>query len=713
MLSILYKCNGDLQRPGGATDESAEGAKTGMASLLRRAMQQAKAEAAAGTGLASHDSMSMQSADSQKAAGPGEKTVLAAMLRQAAQEIQDEEGPSAAKHEQEGSTTVARTLSSQSDSAEAVNSHDFAQNSQMSAAIDQGQMQLSGLVRQKSGSSSDSESGGPQKTQSLGQRLGSMLKNALSPSRQSSYVPLNADSPPEAEQAEQEVPGSSRRALPQDASLVQRMGSVLKGALSLPRQSSYSSLSCDEDFEPFEALEDMDRRRLWQDRKSFSRRPSGLLDTDKFEHVLSRELSLRERYGTPSLSRNSSYSSPPGNSHAELGGDHEPAVPLSPGKRRALPRDASYLPEWVTRSRGQTPRGHGSASPRHRLGTSVSSASTASDLEGDAAMPRWVDWPQPSPELSPHTAPPQADEEVQYDLHAAVPILMAPPHLQKQQQEHQKAAPSVPRAKRPLNFAPNPLSLSLVHTPSMNPQLDLRPMTPVATPKGQHLFDFWHQKSEQQQGPAATPPAPATRMAPANASEVCTSPVANGKQLADTPQLVPTAAQQAGSPPTAVLGDVAAASGIAYPAPPSAAVASPGQPQQHAETGAAVAQQADAGSGVQPGSASAAIIAELEVASRLVHQQSLQQAQLLAGIERTLSQLSQQRLLVQDPDAAALPSTEEDLLHDGRWPLKAEVRPVVCELSPAALTLLLWIRLLLCALNPCQFGSLQLLACIY
>ena len=52
------------------------------------------------------------------------------------------------------------------------------------------------------------------------------------------------------------------------------------------------------------------------------------------------------------------------------------------------------------------------------------------------------------------------------------------------------------------------------------------------------------------------------------------------------------------------------------------------------------------------GATPAALVAELEAASRLVHHQSLQQAQLLEGLEHALSELSEHRLLIQNPPAA-------------------------------------------------------------
>ena len=90
----------------------------------------------------------------------------------------------------------------------------------------------------------------------------------------------------------------------------------------------------------------------------------------------------------------------------------------------------------------------------------------------------------------------------------------------------------------------------------------------------------------------------------------------------------------------------------------------------------------DAAAGVsslQPGSAeSTTLVAELEATSRLVHQQSLQQAELLSGLERALSQLSEHRLLVQNPQAtpgqsyrqtdASAASRQQDVLSSSQKP---------------------------------------------
>lgn len=687
-----------LQASKGAGNGSVGGDKSGLASLMRRAVQQAKTEAAAHR---------LQEAN-EAAAG-----------KQTAEE-----------------PTGTETLP------------DLApdQLSQHSDEAVSEQLQLLGLAGQQSdGLSSDQDAGTPLgKTLSLGARLGSILKSTFSPSRQSSYVPVDADSPPEAQQAQQAEPaGTGRRALPRDASLGQRLGSILTGGLSIPKDSSYASLSGgDDDSAPSEADadkeeglpeqvvrhralprdaslgqrlgsilkgalsiprqasytsftgDDDDAEPLGHSRKSvsFSAQHSGRHDADSVpERILPRELSLRERYGSQTLSRNPSYSSPADDSLAAPAAEDVSSAPISPGSRRALPRDASYLPEWVTRSHAQTLRGdsNGNASPRSRLGTSASNASSASDPDWDAAMPTWVDWPQATPRSALQTAPQQAEEAAPWsESEPAVPMLMAPPHLRRQQQASQKAASSLPRAKRPLTFAPDPLSLSLVHTPSMNPQLDLGPIIPVApTPKGQQLFDFWHQKSEQAL-PAATDtqtPGPTPAVAPTQASEAPSSSAIHAGQpdsaqpgSSSTTQQAESAALSANA---AQLQASASTEDLHQLAPSAATPQLPlfQSPQHDRAAAAACIHGAQAAEGmpssngdgsltVQPRTElqpSAAFVAELQSATRLVHQQSLQQEALLEGLEHALSQLSEQRLLVQHPQSAAVIGSNEGVSSGG------------------------------------------------
>lgn len=174
-----------------------------------------------------------------------------------------------------------------------------------------------------------------------------------------------------------------RRALPRDASLGQRLGSLLRGALS--KQTSYMPI------DQAEAADEADDAAVSQHGKRS-------LD-------LPRELSLRDRYSSsPRTSQSfpgnaSKLASPRGKMWApvSLSGGPTLGVEGSPSasedsnvgtvpQRRALPRDASYLPDWVTQPHRQTSgqQGDGTASPRLRLGSNCSSASLASESEQGA-----------------------------------------------------------------------------------------------------------------------------------------------------------------------------------------------------------------------------------------------------------------------------------------------------------------------------------------
>ena len=448
----------------------AGGAKSGMASLMRKAVQQAKAEAAAQAtagGTPAHDNgQTAVSAKAPKAPASG-KRALAAMLQKAAQKMQEAEA---------GPTTHALPSPS-SDSKSAVRRQLEEDTDQLSATID---AQLSSLheASSRSGRQPVSDAGTLQpshRQQSLGDRLGSIFKNMLSPSRQSSYIALDADGSPEAaadsegghESSGQVMP--ARRAPPRHASLGERLGSELNTASSMPRHSSYTAVSMEEPSalpepleypgeaseDPGEVVEDFRNPAEHHGRRSLPRdaslgqrlgsllkgalslpRQSSYMSVDGDEEVddvagsvsqqssksftIQRELSLRERYSSlsrqssqrySSLSKQSSHSflnemfevassqtvgKSPGSlslsREPSLGGkgippefevSNEAPLLLSPSKRRTPPRDASYPPEWVTRTLGQTSMHHrdGSASPKSRLGPSFSSTSVASDSE--------------------------------------------------------------------------------------------------------------------------------------------------------------------------------------------------------------------------------------------------------------------------------------------------------------------------------------------
>ena len=629
---------------------------------MQRAVQHAKAEAAAqasvGTDKVAASTGSGQPSDTQKAAeAPANgKQALAAVLRKAAQKMQDAEaepqlGPAAASSAtpQDGASHGAES-STQSDPPSAEND---------TLAPDQVQLAVLSPSSSRSDEQQPLESDlmpAKYKPPGLGSRLGSILQHALSPSQQPSYTPVDADSPPEAdamadESSAQLMPGSRRRALPRDASLGQKLGSLLKGALSLPRQTSYVPVGEEAEVDPSDSSED----------SQGSGDPSLPKSHGSLSHVgdvLPRELSLRERFGSMSLSRGTSMTLPA--EQSLIGSDvaNDLPVPMSPARRRALPRDASYLPEWVTRTLGQGSHlhGDGQSSPRSRLGTTSSNASADSDPGDGESVPKWVDWPA-SPRLSPQHSPQASqmrpEEDNQVDLSPTAPLLLAPPHLRRQQQQPPKAEGALPRAKRPLALAIDPLSLSLRHTPSMNPQLDLRPMTPAATPKGQRLFDFWHQKTDQPAPPVqavATPiPDSTTQLEPGSAPQSGLSSVGRPQQPGkeSTPQQAQHA-QQAQLQQHAQQAEPTGATQLPVAAP----------------AGAHVCQSVEADC-VQSGTTSAAFAAELETASRLVHTQSLQQAQLLEGLERALSQLSEHRLLIQNPQPVAALGSQQQEQHAG------------------------------------------------
>ena len=685
-----------------ASDELGSGSSTGvtkpgMASLMRRAVQKAKAEAAA---QAAADAAQVAATlgdgntnDSQGApeAPADRKKALAALLKKAAQKMQEEEG---SPQQQESAAGADATLQQLSQLEEEQQHQHGAEDHLLPSSssteddpLDTGQVRLSRLSDSSSSSSgmqaSDSDPADPPlyKTPSLGNRLGSMLKSALPPSRQSSYMPVDADSSPEADaEANQSLdlmaPGTERRAPGRDANLSQRLGSMLKGALSFAKQPSYVPVNGDDPSEDL-GRSPLPRELSLRERYgsfSISRQTSIMEESDSSQRVLPRELSLRERYGSPSISREPSMSLPAEKSPTGLGAVHDSSLPMSPGSRRALPRDASYLPEWVHRTLGRGPNHHGDglSSPRSRLGTTSSNVSADSDGDDHSSVPTWVNFPsspRKSSQLSPQHSSGQPEEEVGHDLASAAPIMMAPPHLRRQQQEPEKAETPLPRAKRPLALASNPLLLSLVHTPSMNPQLDLRAMTPVATPKGQRLFDFWHQKTDQPTVPAqpeATPGPSNAQLAPVSASQQAGSSPGSLEQ----PDKVP-AAQHAQQQQQAQHTQQAQHAQHT----PQVSHVQPAQQPQHvqlAEPMHSSLQVAEAGGGgggggqpaevgsVQPGTASAALVAEMESASRLVHTQSLQQAQLLEGLERALSQLSEHRLLIQNPQPDAAVSQQQD-----------------------------------------------------
>ena len=657
-----------------------------MASLMRRAVQQAKAEAAAEAAAAAQSAAGSdngQTTVAQKGteAPANGKKALAGMLRRAAQKMQADEAkaqlqPAAGPSDpvQQPSSPKEGQEQQQMGQLTADGDNQLPPPSEQTDWLDPDELQLLD-VNPSSNSSPDLHN--PQsnpampiyKTPSLGARLGSLLKSALAPSTQSSYMPLDADSSPEADAGADQSSGqltqsANRRAPARDASLGQKLGSLVKGALSLSRQPSYVPLQDQDNEDPdaSDALESLARSPVARElslRERFapaSPRQSGHMPgADNTGHVLSRESSLQRRSSSLSLSREPSMSLRAPSISAGFGAMEELSVPASPGRRRALPRDASYLPEWVTRThsaRGAPVHGDGTTSPRSRLGTASSNASAESDLGDDSFAPKWVDWPasaRSSPRHSLQLSPSQLGREDEGHLAPAGLDLTSPVQLERQEQEPQQAAAAPPRKRRPLDLAVDPLSLA--QTPPTNPQLDGTAM-PVATPKGQRLFEFWHQMAEQQQ--------------PSAAGTATHTPARPDIILDAGPQPVPAdAPQQAQHAQQAQQQQQAQHTQQAQHAPHThqALHVQPAKPPE-SSLQEQLAQTAGAGS-VQFGVASAALVAELETASRLVHTQSLQQAQLLEGLERALSQLSEHRLLIQNPQPDAAVSQQMPLKHAG------------------------------------------------
>ncbi|DBA80580.1 TPA: hypothetical protein ACH3X1_007841 [Trebouxia sp. C0004] len=669
-LKSLTASAAEVDKP----SSSAGRTKSGLASLMQRAVQHAKAEAAAqaaaGTDKVVASTDSGQSRDTQKApeAPANGKKALAAVLQKAAQKMQDAEAAASSVTPQDDASHDAEIGAQSSPS------------STESDALAPDQVQLAMLSPSSSRSAelqpleSDLSAAG-YKPPSLETRLVSILQHALSPAQQPSYTHVDADSFPEAdamadESAAQSMPGCRKRSLPRNASLGQKLGSLLKGALSLPRQASFIPFKDDAEDGPSDSSGDSRGSPMSRD-PSFHESHGSLSLSGLSGHfpnnagdVLPHELTLRGSFGSLSLSRDASMALPAEQSLIGFDGANDLPVPMSPAGRRALPRDASYLPEWVNRTLGRGPHLHvdGQSSPRSCFGTTSSNASAESDPGDSNSVPEWVDWPAGpplSPQHSPQASHMQPAEEDQGDLSPTAPLLLAPPHLRRQQQQPPKAIAALPRAKRPLALAIDPLSLSLRHAPSTNPQLDLRPMAPVASPKGQRLFDFWHQKADQLAPPVqpvASPIADSTaQLEPASA------PQDSGMSLEGMQPSMESRLQQAQH---AQLAEHTGATQSLVPAPAEAHV-----------------HQSDKADSVQSGTTAAAFVAELETASRLVHTQSLQQAHLLEGLERALSQLSEHRLLIQNPQPVAAPGPQQQEQHADR---ESEEKPEVHPLGGTA-----------------------------
>ena len=341
----VFDMSGLMQSGGGPSGTAPEGGpatKGGMASLMRRAVQQARAEAAAAKVQAPASQVQdatgkAQFSNLEQVPNPagGDKRALASVLKKAAQKMQQQKA--ATESDKVASAFASLAVSQQglgSRQGSVLGDNGFIEAEQLHAGTTEGaatpdEAQLS-AARSRASSSNSAEillsELPPERNQSLGERLGAMLRGALSLSRQSSYVPVAAD--------DDDADGSAAAA---------------------------------------------------------------------------------------STSQ------------------------LSPVGRRALPRDASYLPEWLNRTLSSS---SGNVHQDDGLETQIFLQEQAEDA---SELPQWVDW-----------------STMQLEADAA-----------------------------PVKWRPAPLSLPAEETPSTQPMLDAEPTTAqnIPTPKGHRLFEFWQQKS--------------------------------------------------------------------------------------------------------------------------------------------------------------------------------------------------------------------------
>ena len=352
--------NGLMQSDGGPSVTAPEGGPAtqgGMASLMRRAVQQAKAEAAAakvqaaasqgqdGTGNAQFSSLEQV----PNTAG-GDKQALASVLKKAAHKMQQQKA--AAESDQVPSASASLATSQQglgSRQGSVLGDNGFIEAEQLhtstteeATTADEAQLSAN---RSRASSSNSTE----------------ILLSGLLPER--------------------------------NQSLGERLGAMLRGALSLPRQSSYA---------PVAAVDD---------------------DAD----------------GSAAATATSQ---------------------LSPVRRRALPRDASYLPEWLNRTLSSS-----SGSVNHADGLETQSL-LQEQAEDASELPQWVDW-----------------STMQLEADAAT-----------------------------AKWRPAPLAPPADEAPSTQLVLESEPTTAPnpPTPKGHRLFEFWQQKSAA----AATGPLASQVLAP-------------------------------------------------------------------------------------------------------------------------------------------------------------------------------------------------------
>ena len=250
---------------------------------MRRAVQQARAEGAAQQLSEAAAGTSKGSQAAPKAAPTGTNT-LPAVLRKAAQKVQDE-GAAASAAAGQSPTAVQPASDAIGDATAEATAMQPAAKPGVEARAEQqrallpagkgltttadgdlspDQVQLSqlGLSSSSTSNSQASVSGGLGSEQQLssshgsglGDRLVSILKSiqdAISPSRQASYLPVDdTDMPSDSDRAEgpsgqQQQPSAGQNEparLPRGASMGQRWGSLLTQGLSLPRQLSNTPL---------------------------------------------------------------------------------------------------------------------------------------------------------------------------------------------------------------------------------------------------------------------------------------------------------------------------------------------------------------------------------------------------------------------------------------------------------------------------------------
>ena len=232
-MTGLMQSGGD---PSGTAPEGGPAAKGGMASLMRRAVQQAKAEAAAAKvqatqaeGQDATGNVQLGGTEQGRKPAKGDKQALASVLKKAAQRMQLHE---AATESGKAPLAFASPATSQqrlsSRQGCVLGDDGFMEAEHLQPGTTEGatspdEVQLSAT---RSRASSFNSTGDllpvlpPERNQSLGERLGAMLRGALSLSRQSSYVPNDdgfADGSAAAKATSQLSP-VRRRALPRDAS---------------------------------------------------------------------------------------------------------------------------------------------------------------------------------------------------------------------------------------------------------------------------------------------------------------------------------------------------------------------------------------------------------------------------------------------------------------------------------------------------------------